>query len=157
SRFHMPLWLISGDASRNNALDLQAEGPWGKWVKDDAAWFCRHVRNVLLRVLEAAVESGHLAPCYLDETDVVVTPQRTTEQRNPMLETNRNQTLFQNGLMGKPTWSVREGLDFEKEQEDLRAHGGPPPGAGPKQPAGPADTAPEEPAPAAGPAAIPGG
>src|SRR5262245_51622478 len=35
SRYHMPLWIVSGDASRNNALDLQAEGPYGKFVKDE--------------------------------------------------------------------------------------------------------------------------
>jgi hypothetical protein len=44
--------------------------------------------------------------------------------------------LFQNGVMGLPTWASREGLNFDQEQEDLRRYGGPPAGAGPKQPAG---------------------
>src|SRR5262249_11464405 len=95
SRFHMPLCLISGDATRNYARVLQAKGPGGKFVKEEAAGFRRHVRNILLRVLAAAAGRGELPAGALDEVDLVVTPQRTTEQRNPMLETNRNQTLFQ--------------------------------------------------------------
>jgi hypothetical protein len=126
SRYHMPLWVISGDASRNNALDLQAEGPFGRFIKDEQAWFSRHVRNVLWRVLEIGVDRGELPAAALEALDLHVSAERSTEQRDPTKETERNQTLFRNGLMGKPTWSSREGLDFDAEQDDLKRFGGPP-------------------------------
>ena len=137
SRYHMPLWVISGDASRNNALDLQAEGPFGKFITDEAACFSRHVRNIMWRVLQIGVERGELPSAILDEMDLAVTPQKTTEQRDPTRDTTRNKMLFDAGIMGKTTWSAREGLDFDAEQDDIRAHGGPPPvppGASPRVP-----------------------
>src|SRR5262249_43448502 len=76
---------------------------------------------------ETAVERGELSAEALDSVEMVVTPQKTTEQRNPLLDTNRNKVLFENSILGRPTWSTREGLDFEKEQEDLKTFGGPPP------------------------------
>jgi hypothetical protein len=126
ARYHMPLWVISGDASRNNALDLQSEGPFGRFIKDEQAWFARHVRNVLWRVLEIGVDRGEVPAAALGSLDLHVSPERATEQRDPTKETERNQMLFRNGLMGKPTWCAREGLDFDAEQDDLRRYGGPP-------------------------------
>jgi len=136
ARYHMPLWVISGDASRNNALDLQAEGPFGRYIADEQAWFGRHVRNIIWRVLEIGAEAGELPAGVLDTIELCVTPQRPTEQRDPTKETARNQMLFQNELMGKPTWAAREGLDFEDEQHDIETYGGPPPGASPLAPMG---------------------
>jgi hypothetical protein len=126
SRYHMPLWVISGDASRNNALDLQSEGPFGRYIADEQAWFSRHVRNIMIRVVEIGVDRGELAAETLDVCEVTVTPQRPTEQRDPTRETERNEMLFRNAIMGRPTWCAREGLDFEEEQADLERYGGPP-------------------------------
>jgi hypothetical protein len=126
SRYHMPLWIIAGDASRNNALDLQAEGPFGRFIADEQSWFARHVRAVMLRVLEIGVDRGLLAAATLEACEVAVTPQRPTEQRDPTKETDRNKTLFDSGILGKPTWSAREGLDFEEESQDIERYGGPP-------------------------------
>ena len=145
SRYHMPLWLISGDASRNNALDLQAEGPWGRFVADEQAWFSREVRNALWRVLEIAVDRGELPGETLTLLDVIVTPQKQTEMRDPTKESLRNQILFQNGIMGKPEWCLREGLDWEQQDKDIKEYGGPPVGAGPRTPAGAWQVSPDAP------------
>ena len=126
SRYHMPQWIVTGDASRNNALDLQAEGPFGRFIADEQAWFARHIRNIMWRVLEIGVDTGELSAETLEALDITVTPQRPTEQRDPRNETDRNLVLFNAGLLGKPTWAAREGLDFEAEQDDLRRYGGPP-------------------------------
>jgi hypothetical protein len=126
ARYHMPLWVISGDASRNNAMDLQAEGPFGKFIADEQVWYGRHVRNVLWRVLEIGVDRGELPARALEVLELSVTPQRPTEQRDPTKETDRNATLHENQLLGKPTWAAREGLDFDQEQADLEKYGGPP-------------------------------
>src|SRR5262245_61170758 len=120
----MPLWVISGDASRNNALDLNAEGPFGRFIAGEQAWFSRHVRNILWRVLEIGVDRGDLPEAVIDVVDISVTPQRPSEQRDPLKETQNNQILFNAGIIGKPTWSAREGLDFQSEQEDIQRFGG---------------------------------
>src|SRR5262245_35558521 len=128
-RYHMPLWVISGDASRNNALDLSAEGPFGRFIAGEQAWFSRHVRNIMWRALEVGVDRGVLPAAVLEAVDVSVAAQRPQEQRDPLKETQHNQILHDAGIMGKPTWAAREGLDFEAEQDDLERHGGGQPAA----------------------------
>jgi hypothetical protein len=143
-RYHMPLWVISGDASRNNALDLDAEGPFGRFIADEQHWYCNHVRNILWRVIEEAVDAGELPEEALEVCDLSVTPMKPTENRDPEKETNRNKTLHEAGILGKPDWSAREGLDFGKQQADLQRYP-----AGAVAPASTPTPAPT-PAPAAG-------
>lgn len=116
ARYHMPQWLINGDASRNNAIDLGGESPFGRYCAYEQELFARHQRAIYWRVLALGVERGDLPEAILDHVDILVTPQ-VTFSRDPDKETDRNQKLSEAGLLSDQTWSAREGLDYETEQE----------------------------------------
>jgi hypothetical protein len=115
-RYQMPLWIISGDASANNAIDLGAETPFGKYIADEQAWLGRHERNIFWRVLEIGVDRGELPAAVLDAVDVRVLPQSAV-RRDPFKETERLQRLYLAGILSKKTWAASEGLDYQAELE----------------------------------------
>ncbi len=119
SRYHMPQWLINGDASRNNAIDLGGESPFGKFCADEQRVFSKHMRNIYWRILAIGIENGDLPEAVLDHVDIVVKPQQTFN-RDPDLETKRLKTLAEDGLLSPQTRAAKEGLDYQTEQELIK-------------------------------------
>jgi hypothetical protein len=140
-RYQMPLWIISGDASANNAIDLGAETPFGKYVADEQAWLGRHERNVFWRVLLIGVDRGDLPLAVVDAVDVRVQGQ-TAARRDPFKETERLQRLYLAGILSKKSWAAAEGLDFQSEQDErAKEEPGPAPELPPLPGPAPADKA----------------
>lgn len=121
-RLVMPEFMISGDSSNANyGAASMAEAPGvRKFLRDQST----NIRlfgtrrgpspAVMQRVLQHAVNDGVLPKEALELVDVSpIAPNLVV--KNPLQETERNEKLFTSGLLSKPTWAAREGLDFDHE------------------------------------------
>lgn len=123
--YNMPLVLISGDMSANNTLDFGDESPFGTAIGDEQSWYCKHVRNILWRVLETAAEDSEvLAEALEDGTDLKVTSERKPA-RDAEKNTARAKTLYDDGIISKRERATMEGVDYDEQQAQiLREHAG---------------------------------
>lgn len=117
-RYHMPLWLIAGDMSQNNVVDLGDESGFSTCIRAEQAWFGKHERNMLWRVLEVACDEGILPDAVLDSVEVCVKPQQSPP-RDPKAATDRNQLLYLAGRLSGKSWDAAEGLDTKVQQEEI--------------------------------------
>lgn len=132
--YNMPLVLISGDMSANNTLDFGDESPFGTAVGDEQNWYCRHIRNVLMRALEFACEdSDVLADAMYDGTDILVTSERKPA-RDAEKNTQRAKTLYDDGVISGRERSALEGVDYDDQQAQRQREGLPKLGAKPPEP-----------------------
>ena len=120
ARWQMPEALISGDASNANlASALVAEAPFVRALQT-RQWHYKLVYEGLMeRVLEYAATTGQLgagADTVLDQLAISVemppvVPRKLKE------ETDRNETLHKNEILSRQTWSAREDLDPDEENQ----------------------------------------
>jgi hypothetical protein len=120
SRWCMPEYMVSGDASNANyASTLVAESPFVKYCERMQQFFSWTFEEVLWLVLGIAIESGRLKfQGTIDDLKKFITiaiepPQ--VSSRNAKEETDRRAVLSNAGLLSDPTWSAQEGLDREQE------------------------------------------
>lgn len=123
--YHMPLVLLSGDMSANNTLDFGDETPFGQTISDEKNWYSRHVRNILWRVIETAVDYGLLDDeCLTDGTNLEVSSE-LKPARNVTENTNRAKTLFDDGVISARERATMEGVDYDEQQRQiLKEHAG---------------------------------
>ncbi len=115
-QYSMPLVLISGDMSANNTLDFGDESPFGTAVGDEQNWYCRHVRNVLMRALEYASEdSDALSDALYDGTDILVSSEKKPA-RDAEKNTQRAKILYDDGVISARERSTMEGVDYDEQQ-----------------------------------------
>ncbi len=151
TRWSMPEFLISGDASNANfASALVAEGPFVKSIEAKQHDYVSVFRSILWKVIRIAFEAGRLDAFNLDFSlirrmiELVIEPPQVAT-RDRTAETTRSVLLKQHGILSKETWASKEGLDFEQEQENGAEEdpvveeppGIPSPTAGLRPPAGP--------------------
>ena len=118
--YHMPLVLMSGDMSANNTLDFGDESPFGATIKDEQRWYGRHVRNILWRTVEYAVEEGILPQAVLyDGTDIEVSAERRQTQKAGE-NTTRVKTLYDDGVISARERATMEGVDYDEQQAQRR-------------------------------------
>jgi hypothetical protein len=114
--WQVPSWVISGDTgSTNYSASLTAESPFVRNCEKEQKIYSLKFREILLKVLAIAKEQGELDPNQ--EVDVVVHVPPVWV-RNAKEESDRNQVLYNAGLLSKRTWSDREELNFEAEKEN---------------------------------------
>lgn len=129
SRLVMPEYMLTADASNANySSTMVAESPAVKNFERLQAFYARrfgdgcygHPRRAgaLWRVLRNAVEYGGLPREVLTLCELQVEGPSLIV-RDKSQETNRAQTLNQNGILSKPTWAKWEGLDYEQEQKQI--------------------------------------
>src|SRR4029453_16637877 len=115
-----PVWLISADASANSyANALSAESPFTVAVEAEQAFYMGHFETVMRRVLEHGAARAPLPSGLLDRVDLQLEAPPVTP-RNKAEENEINVALHNAGLLSGQTWSVREDLDFEDEQNNRR-------------------------------------
>lgn len=120
ARWQMPEALISGDASNANlASALVAEAPFVRALQT-RQWHYKLTYEALMeRVLEYAASTGQLGAArdtILDQVAISVemppvVPRKLKE------ETDRNETLHKNEILSRQTWSAREDLDPDEENQ----------------------------------------
>lgn len=118
-RYQMPLWLISGDMSQNNVVDLQDESGFSVYIRGEQRWYAKHQRNIFWRVLQLGVELGQLPEAVLEAVDICVEPQ-SPPQRDPKAHTDRLKILHDDGIIGGRKRSEMEGFDYDAEQEEIK-------------------------------------
>jgi hypothetical protein len=121
SRWQFPEGLVSGDASNANlASALVAEAPFVR-AMECRQWFyrCQFV-SLIERVLEWAAVNGQLpeGENLLDQVEVSV-EMPPVVPRKAKEETERNAVLNERGILSNQTWSAREDLDFDDEQQNI--------------------------------------
>jgi hypothetical protein len=125
SRWSMPEYMVSGDASNANyASTLVAESPFVKSAERKQITFAEHYRSVIWRVLEMLPAMQRLLDHFglsMQEfkrfVQLVVQPPRVSV-RNRLEETNIRSVLHDKGVLSTRTWSGMEELDFEAEQKN---------------------------------------
>lgn len=113
--WQVPSWVISGDTgSTNYSASLTSESPFVRNCEKEQKLYSMMYREILMRVLDIAVEQGIIGP---DKYDIVchVPP---VHVRNQKEESDRNAVLAQAGLLSKRTWSDREELQYEQEKKN---------------------------------------
>ncbi len=117
--YQMPVVLLTGDMAANNTVDFSDETPFGKEIGDEQHWYSRHVRNLLMRVVECACDEGYLPEdLYRDGTDLLVEAERKPG-KDVGANTQRAKTLQDDGIISKRTRATLEGVDYDEEQEQI--------------------------------------
>jgi len=130
--YHIPLVLMSGDMSANNTLDFGDESPFGTTIKDEQNWYCRHVRALMWRAVEFAVDEGQLPSSVLyDGTNIEVAAERRPGA-NSLDNTIRAKTLYDDGVISARERATMEGVDYEEQQAQRQREGAPDPNAQPQ-------------------------
>lgn len=118
SRWCMPEYMISGDASNANYASTKEAGtPFVKNAEFEQAMYAKRYRQVMWRAVQIACEAKRIAVDY-DTVRAIVDLQVEPEAvviRDPDRETNRRSVLFDRGLLSRETWSAQEGLDPQEE------------------------------------------
>lgn len=121
--YHMPLVLITGDMGANNTMDFGDESPFSVQVTDESRWYCRHIRNLLWRVVQHAVDEGALpARVLTDGTNLEVTGERKPA-RDAEKNTARAKTLYDDGVISGRERSTMEGVDYDEQQAARQREG----------------------------------
>lgn len=118
-KWRLPAWALTGDVSVNFAAALVAESPLVKRAEWDQF---RHVKEycaVCERLLEIGAMQGILPQDVLEKVEVTAEG-APVAARNLLQETQINAILRQHKLLSKRTWSARENLDHDAEQDEIR-------------------------------------
>jgi hypothetical protein len=125
TRKQIPEGLISGDSSEvNRAAGLVSEGPFVKARQGDQKFYRDEFVEIMETVIDAAAVAGMIGPArenIFDDIEISV-DMPPVVPRNAKEETERNQILNERGIMSSQTWSSREDLDFEDEQQLIAEH-----------------------------------
>ena len=123
ARWQFPEGLVSGDASNANlASALVAEAPFVR-AMESRQWLYRNAYIRLIeRVLDQAAIDGLLpeGENLLDKIEVTC-EMPPVVPRKALDETQKNEILSKNHILGNATWSAREDLDREEELADMEA------------------------------------
>ena len=121
TRWSMPEYMISGDASNANyASSLVAESPFVKAVESLQSSFKTLCQRILWKVLRNAANGrlNRFGPFsrLIPQIDLLIdAPAIST--RDPNQETLRRQILHSAGILSPSTWATQEGLDHTLETE----------------------------------------
>ncbi len=123
ARLVMPEFMLTSDASNGNyASTLVAEGPAVRMFGRLQARMIEEDLFVLWRVMGNAVRAGKLPAAALEAIEIQAAAP-SLAMRDELKEAHVCKIEHENGILSKQTWSQRRGLDFDQEQENLRAAG----------------------------------
>ncbi|MEX2186068.1 MAG: phage portal protein [Pirellulales bacterium] len=121
ARLVMPEFMLTSDASNANyASTLVAEGPAVRMFARLQARMIEDDLFVLWRVVGNAVRAGKL-PAAATESIEIQAAAPSLAIRDELKEAHAYKIEHEQGILSKQTWSQRRGLDFDQEQENLRA------------------------------------
>lgn len=122
TRTGLPEFMVSGDASNANySSTLVAEGPAVKQFQRDQWTLIEEDRKIFDRVLKLAVESNRISRELYDRVKVCAEPP-TVISRDELQAAQKDQILANAGILSPQTWSLQQGLDYEKEQAKIEDH-----------------------------------
>jgi capsid protein len=122
ARLVMPEFMLTSDASNGNyASTLVAESPALRMFQRLQARQIADDREVMLRVIDNAVRAGRLEPCVHEEV-VLQIEAPSLAMRDAKSEAERFAIEYANGILSPQTWSLKSGLDYDREQANLREY-----------------------------------
>jgi hypothetical protein len=126
SRWQMPEYMISGDASNANyASTLVSGGPFERATSRRQAFYRRHCLAIHWQALDVWCKAGRfrkLGINSLGELKSVIDIQVDCEPssvNDPQVQHTINKDLQTAGVMSKATFADRNGLDYAAEQEKI--------------------------------------
>jgi hypothetical protein len=123
SRWCMPEYMISGDASNANySSTMVAESPFVRNCEVEQAFYKRKFLRVVWAAVRIAADAGRFGGRPFDEVKRLVEIQvdcQPVAARNALQETQRNKLLKESGVLSDKTFAGREGLDHEQEQANI--------------------------------------
>lgn len=122
SRWRMPEYMVSGDASNANySSTLVAESPFIQEIKHEQSQHARKERELLWKAIDMAAKTGRFGLtkadlCRIIEI-IVVAP--NPESRDPAQLEAVYDSQQAAGVLSKRTRAAQSGLDYEQEQENI--------------------------------------
>ncbi|MBX7074103.1 MAG: phage portal protein [Pirellulales bacterium] len=124
SRLVMPEFMLTSDASNANyASTMVAEGPAVRMFARLQAEQIEDDLEVMWRAVRCAVDAGKLPNEALVAIEIQASPP-SLAVRHPLEEAQVAEIQTRGGILSPQTWSLRSGLDYDQEQENLRGHAG---------------------------------
>ena len=118
-KWRIPHEVLTGETGSFAGM-LVKEAPLTKRVEWDQHRHKMWYRDVYRKAMEIGVEQGVLPEEVLEKVDVGIECPAVAA-RDPKNETDINKTLVDNKVMSRRSWASRENLDFEQEQEQIKA------------------------------------
>lgn len=118
SRWCMPEYMISGDASNANYASTKEAGtPFVKNCEAEQAIYCDQYRRVMWKVVENACRAGVIRRPFAEVRRAIEIQVESPAIaiRDPDKETARRQILRQEGILSAITWASQENLDYDQE------------------------------------------
>lgn len=124
SRLVMPEFMLTSDASNANySSTMVAEGPAVRMFQRLQQDMLDDDREVMRRVLAAAIAAGRLPSEALETTEIQVVPPPLAV-RDRLKEAQADQILLRNGAMSVQTMALRHGLEPDKEEALIQQRAG---------------------------------
>jgi hypothetical protein len=123
SRWCMPEYMISGDASNANyASTMVAESPFVRNCEVEQAFYKRKFLRIIWAAVKIAADAGRIEGYRFEQVKRLVEIQvecPPVAARKAKEETERNKLLKEAGVLSDKTFAGREGLDYEQEQANI--------------------------------------
>ncbi len=130
TRWNMPEYMISGDASNANySSTLIAESPFVKAREADQRFFSSRFRRIFRKVLAIAAQSGRFAQFGIEDVDAllalvelqIVPP--TVATRDELATAQAAAVYKQLGILSNRTIAAKAGEDYETERKHMQEDG----------------------------------
>jgi hypothetical protein len=123
SRWCMPEYMISGDASNANySSTMVAESPFVRNCEVEQAFYKRRFLRIIWAAVRIAADAGRIEGFQFEQVKRLVEIQvecPPVAARKAKEETERNKLLKEAGIISDKTFAGREGLDYEQEQANI--------------------------------------
>jgi len=114
-------YMVSADASNSNySSTMVAEGSPVKTFEGMQTDLIDDDIEVLERAIQVAIKNGRLPEDTLELVKLDAEPP-VIVSRNRLTETQADEILNRNDVMGKRTWRAREDLDYDAERDDIES------------------------------------
>ncbi len=130
TRWNMPEYMISGDASNANySSTLIAESPFVKAREADQRFFSSRFRRIFRKVLAIAAQAGRFSQFGIEDVDAllalvelqIVPP--TVATRDELATAQAAAVYKQLGILSNRTIAAKAGEDYETERKHMEADG----------------------------------
>jgi Phage portal protein, lambda family len=130
TRWNMPEYMISGDASNANySSTLIAESPFVKAREADQRFFSSRFRRIFRKVLAIAAQAGRFAQFGIEDVDAllglvelqIVPP--TVATRDELATAQAAAVYKQLGILSNRTIAAKAGEDYETERKHMQEDG----------------------------------
>lgn len=127
TRWCMPEWMVSGDASNNNfASSLVAESPFVKSAEAEQHTFKRSALSLLWKAIRIAAEFGRFSVASFAELRrrlmLNATPP-TIATRDPLQKSQQDEIDIRTGKKSRRTAAQEDGLNFDEQTANMDSDG----------------------------------